>query len=163
MRIPVVIDVEASGFGRGGYPIEVGVVLPDGSPHCYLIAPVRGWTSWDEEAEAVHGISRELLDNHGRPAREVAERLNMLLGGKTVYSDAWAFDMPWLGKLYDAVNMEQKFRVGALQELMTPQQLESWKAVRLSVEQELSLKRHRASGDARILQETFRRTSGLAA
>lgn len=163
MRIPVVIDVEASGFGRGGYPIEVGVVLPDGSPHCYLIAPERGWTSWDEEAEAVHGISRELLDMHGRPAREVAERLNALLGGKTVYSDAWAFDMPWLGKLFDAVHLEQKFRVAALQELMSPQQIESWRTVRHGVEKDLDLKRHRASGDARILQETFRRSLGQAA
>ena len=30
---PIVIDVEASGFGKGSYPIEVGVVLPDGSRH----------------------------------------------------------------------------------------------------------------------------------
>jgi len=163
MRMPVVIDVESSGFGRGGYPIEVGLVLPDGSPHCFLISPVRGWTNWDEEAESVHGISREVLDMHGRPARDVAERLNALLAGKTVYSDAWAFDMPWLGKLFDAVGMEQTFRVAALQELMTPQQFDSWSTVRLSVEQDMKLKRHRASGDARILQETFRRTSGQAA
>lgn len=158
MRMPVVIDVESSGFGRGGYPIEVGLVLPDGSPHCYLIAPVRGWNSWDEEAETVHGISREVLDMHGRPALEVAKRLNALLGGKTVYSDAWAFDMPWLGKLFDAVGLKQQFRIAALQELMTPQQLDSWRSVRIGVEQEMKLKRHRASSDARILQETYRRT-----
>ena len=38
---PIIIDIEASGFGRGSYPIEVGLVLPDGTPHCFLIAPDR--------------------------------------------------------------------------------------------------------------------------
>ena len=26
-----VLDIEASGFGRGSYPIEIGFVLPDGN------------------------------------------------------------------------------------------------------------------------------------
>jgi hypothetical protein len=34
-----VIDVEASGFGRGSYPIEVGFVLPDGEAVCTLVRP----------------------------------------------------------------------------------------------------------------------------
>jgi len=156
--MPVIIDVEASGFGKGGYPIEVGLALPDGSPHCILVTPHRTWTMWDDSAEAVHGISREVLESHGRPAREVAERLNALLWEKTVYSDAWSFDMPWLAKLYDAVDLEQGFRVAALHEIMTPRQLEQWHQVKGEVERDLQLQRHRASGDARILQETYRRT-----
>lgn len=156
---PVIMDIEASGFGRGSYPIEVGLVLADGTPHCFLVAPVRNWTHWDPQAEQVHGISRATLEKYGRPVQDVAWRLNELLGGRTVYSDAWSFDMSWLGKLYDAANLPQRFRIAPLVDLMTQGQMAAWDAARAEVGQELALHRHRASGDARILQETFRRTS----
>ena len=29
-KLPPIIDVEASGFGRGSFPIEVGFVMADG-------------------------------------------------------------------------------------------------------------------------------------
>lgn len=160
---PIIIDVEASGFGKGSYPVEVGVVLPDGSRHCYLITPARTWNSWDAEAEEIHGISRELLLTYGRPLQDVAWRLNELLRNKTVYSDAWAFDMSWLGKLYDAANMQQRFRVAGIAELIDEQQRSCWHEVKREVAEEMGLRRHRASGDARILQETWRRLSRRAA
>ena len=160
---PIIIDVEASGFGRGSYPIEVGLALPDGSRHCYLIAPARAWKSWDDEAEKVHGISRETLQAHGRPLQDVAWRLNELLRRKTVYSDAWSFDMSWLGKLYDAANMRQTFRLADIAELMDEEQRGRWHAVKQAVSSELGLRRHRASGDARILQETWRGLNQRAA
>ena len=74
---PIFIDVEAAGFGRGSYPIEVGLAMPDGQSYCYLIRPEPEWTFWDDKAEAVHAISRDILQHHGRPAREtraMAER-----------------------------------------------------------------------------------------
>lgn len=154
---PIIIDVEASGFGKGSYPVEVGVVLPDGSRHCYLISPARNWTFWDEQAERIHGISRDALLTHGRPLQDVAWRLNELLRNKTVYCDAWSFDMSWLGKLFDAANMSQTFRVADIAELMDEDQRNRWHAVKQQVADELGLRRHRASGDARILQETWRR------
>lgn len=160
---PIIIDVEASGFGMGSYPIEVGVVLPDGTAHCFLIAPARAWTSWDPQAEKVHGIARDVLETYGRPLQDVAWRLNELLRDKIVYSDAWGFDMSWLGKLYDAANLPQTFRVAPLQELMKEQQMAAWDETKSRVMEELSLQRHRASGDARILQETYRRTERIAA
>ena len=90
---PIIIDVEASGFGQGSYPIEIGIALADGSRHCFLVAPARSWKHWDTEAEKVHGISRELLSSHGRPIQDIAWRLNELLRTRTVYSDAWSFDI----------------------------------------------------------------------
>lgn len=156
---PIIIDIEASGFGTGSYPIEVGVVLSDGSPHCYLIAPARSWRHWDDQAEMIHGISRELLSDHGRPLQEVAWRLNELLHHRTVYSDAWSFDMSWLGKLFDAADIQQGFRIASIVELMDEQQRDRWHAVKRQVVEEMRLRRHRASGDARILQETWRRLS----
>jgi hypothetical protein len=160
---PIVIDIEASGFGRGSYPVEVGLVLPDGARHCYLIAPARHWRHWDEEAERIHGITREALSNYGRSLDDVASRLNALLGRKTAYSDAWSFDMSWLGKLYDAAGIRQTFRVADITGLIDEEQRGRWHAVKQQVVEELGLRRHRASGDARILQETWRRVSRRAA
>ncbi len=157
--VPIVVDIEASGFGRGSYPLEIGLVLPDGSRHCFLIAPARDWTHWDEAAEKLHGISRALLASHGRPLQDVAWRLNELLRNKTAYSDAWSFDLSWMGKLFDAANMHQTFRIAALTELLDEDQLDRWNTVKQKVTEELGLRRHRASGDARILQETWRRIS----
>ena len=42
----ITIDVEASGFGVGSYPIEVGVAFPDGGTQCYLIKPEHDWIHW---------------------------------------------------------------------------------------------------------------------
>ena len=155
--VPTVIDIEASGFGRGSYPLEIGLVLPDSSRHCFLISPARDWTHWDEGAEKLHGISRALLASHGRPLHDVAWRLNEMLRNKTAYSDAWSFDLSWMGKLFDAADMHQAFRIAALAELLDEDQLDRWNSVKLKVAEELGLRRHRASGDARILQETWRR------
>ena len=79
LEAPTVIDVEASGFGKGSYPIEVGFVLPDGRGDCMLIRPGPQWRHWDVAAERLHHISRALLEERGRPARDVAERLNAQL------------------------------------------------------------------------------------
>jgi hypothetical protein len=155
---PAILDVEASGFGSTSYPLEIGVVLADGTPHCFLVMPARGWNTWDAEAEQVHGISRNTVEAHGRPAEEIAWRLNGLLYGQTVYSDAWSQDMSWVGKLFDKVNMPQKFHIAALRDLISEQQYQVWDETRRLVERELNLRRHRASGDARILQETYRRS-----
>ena len=51
---PAVLDVEASGFGRESYPIEVGYVLSGGQTYCSLIRPLPEWTHWDPQAERVH-------------------------------------------------------------------------------------------------------------
>lgn len=160
---PIIIDVEASGFGRGSYPIEVGVVLPDGTRHCYLIAPARSWRHWDDDAERIHGISREVLMTHGRPLQEVAWRLNELLRDKTVYSDAWSFDLSWLGKLYDAAHLLQAFRVADIADLVDEAQRVRLQALKREVAGEMGLGRHRASRDACMLQEAWRRLVRQAA
>ncbi len=96
---PAVIDVEASGFGPGSYPIEVGMVLPNGKTHCYLIRPAPGWTHWDPVAEAVHGIRREILQARGVAIEEVARALNEILHDETIYTDGWGHDRSWLALL----------------------------------------------------------------
>ena len=41
---PLIIDVEASGFGATSYPIEVGVALDGRDNFCSLILPASDWT-----------------------------------------------------------------------------------------------------------------------
>ena len=155
--LPAVIDIEASGFGRESYPIEVGVVLPDGTCCCYLIKPDCDWTYWDCKAEQVHGIPRELLLEKGVDPRQVAMDLNDLLCGSKVYSDAWSFDLSWLGKLYNIAELTQLYNLESLRALMSEQQSELWHETKEMVIHDFNLKRHRASADAKILQETMRR------
>ena len=48
--VPPIIDLEASGFGRGSYPIEVGYALEDRQTVSYLVKPASDWQHWSEEA-----------------------------------------------------------------------------------------------------------------
>lgn len=156
--IPVILDIEASGLGRGSYPIEVGYVLADGRSQCCLIKPLDDWQKWDKAAEKLHGISRAQLFLRGIDVVAAAELLNRELGGLTVYSDAWGNDQSWLALLFDCAERVQGFRIAALRELLDDNQLQQWTDTRQTVERELALGRHRASNDARILQQTYLRT-----
>lgn len=152
---PAVLDIEASGFGHDSYPIEVGVVLPDGQGYCSLIRPAPTWTHWDPAAERVHRIGRATVIRHGRDPVEVATQLNQRLNGLTVYCDGWAHDYSWLGLLFDAAGLSPSFRLENLRALLTDQEAAFWAILKQQVTQEMRLQRHRASSDARILQHTL--------
>ena len=156
MHIPAIIDLEASGFGRGSYPIEVGVALEDGTIHAMLIAPADGWDHWDESAEKIHGISREYLKEHGKTVREVAIFLNDLCSGQTLYSDAWSFDSSWLGRLFDEAEIVQRFRLDTITRLLNEDELERWSDVKDQTGQGLGLELHRAANDVKLLRETYK-------
>lgn len=156
--IPPVLDVEASGFGQGSYPVEVGYVLPNGDRGCALVRPEADWTHWDQEAACLHQIDRTTLQTLGRSVADVAVWLNGILRGRVVYSDAWGQDLSWIGRLYDRAGMQPSFRLEALQVLMSENQLRNWLRAREEVQSELRLRRHRASADAWLIQQTFLRT-----
>lgn len=157
---PLVIDVEASGFGVGSYPIEVGVAMPDGKVRCMIVRPEPEWVHWDEKAQSLHGITREILLEHGSPVREVAEQLNEWLTGEIVYSDAWGNDSSWLALLFDTAGISQRFKLESLRALLSEQQVSVWHETKDQVDRETDCQRHRASHDAKVLQQTFLRTSG---
>lgn len=153
---PCVIDIEASGFGRASYPIEIGYVRADGVSMCTLVRPEPDWTHWDGGAEGVHGITRELLQRHGRPAQQVAQMLNEGLAGLVVYCDAWAHDYPWLARLFDAAQCSPAFKLESVATLLDePRLVQLPGAQRLALSR-LGLARHRASSDARALQLALR-------
>ncbi len=158
---PPIIDLEASGFGRGSYPIEVGFALENRDIHSFLIKPEDDWTHWSEEAEQIHGITREQLHAEGMSIEEIALKLNEILRGQTLYSDAWSFDSSWIGRLYDSAGIVQRFRIETINKLLKPEQVEHWHPTKEAVLQELGLKAHRAAIDVQVLQETYLRVSQL--
>lgn len=157
MKQPAFIDVEASGFGRGSYPIEIGFVDPEGGLFCTLVQPEADWTHWDAEAAALHGIERGLLSSHGKPVAWVARQLNARLAGQTVYCDGWAQDYPWIARLFDAAEDAPAFKLDDLRKLLSEEQAARWGGVVAQVREELSLGRHRASSDAKVLQIALQR------
>jgi hypothetical protein len=157
-RPPIILDIEASGFGPVSYPIEIGVILDDGRKYCSLVQPRSDWTHWDPHAEAMHGISRDTLLAHGRPAIEVAGTLNELLRGRTAYTDGWVVDRPWLDRLYEAAAIHCEFTLSALEMILSEEQMLHWSAVKQRLLDDQRAQRHRASYDAAVIQQTFERT-----
>jgi len=160
-NIPLVIDLEASGFGRGSYPIEVGVADENQKVMSRLIKPFDHWTHWDEAAFKIHGISRDSLVESGVEPREVALALNEKFVGKILYTDGWSFDSSWLGLLFEEAQVFQRFKLEALTKILTQDQLVIWDQTKKDIAQELNHTRHRASVDAQILQLTYLRTLEL--
>ncbi|ASP37732.1 hypothetical protein CHH28_03160 [Bacterioplanes sanyensis] len=160
-QLPAIIDLEASGFGRGSYPIEVGFALEDRVVHSFLIRPAPTWLHWSDEAQQIHGISREQLAEEGISVREVALQMNQLLRDKTLYSDAWSFDSSWVGRLFDEAELVQRFRIETINRLLTPTQMEAWHDTKQRLWQQQPFHRHRAANDVKVLQETYRQVVGM--
>jgi len=161
-RLPVILDLEASGFGAESYPIEVGLALETGATACYLIRPHPDWRHWDPASERLHGLTRDQLVKFGRPVREVAQSLNRLLEAQTVYSDAWSYDHGWISRLFDAAGLLPGFKLDSLQRLFCEAQYEIWNQTLEQVFAECASPRHRASNDARAIQLAYSRSSRLA-
>ncbi|MCG8668224.1 MAG: hypothetical protein MI867_02335, partial [Pseudomonadales bacterium] len=144
---PIILDIEASGFGSGSYPIEIGVALGDGRLLARLIKPMDHWTHWQESAEQVHGISRQRLVNEGCDPREVAMELNSLLENKTVYTDGWGVDRSWLALLFYEAHVIQRFKLESIYTLLSEEQLDSWSEHRDRVLSLTGMVPHRAGAD----------------
>jgi hypothetical protein len=168
IETPAFIDVEASGLGPRGYPIEVGLIDGRGATYCTLILPPPVWSgqdavAWDPAAECVHGITRAILKDYGKPLLDVARELNRIARGMTLFSDAWGNDYPWLARLFDAADMPMCFQVESSRKLLSEAEAGRWGAAKREVTAELKLTRHRASSDAKILQRTLLRVKGALA
>jgi hypothetical protein len=158
MTPPIILDIEASGFGKNSYPIEVGFIDESLNTWCALIKPELDWHHWDSSAESMHYITRESLLKHGKPAQLVAQALNEQLRDKTVYSDGWIHDFIWISLLFDSAKIPQRFKLEDLRNVLTSKQEAIWHDTKNLIQQELKIKRHRASVDAKVLQLTWQRT-----
>ncbi len=153
--VPTIIDIEASGFGAASYPIEVGVINDAGERFCCLIKPQGDWTHWDDKAESLHGISRQLLEEKGESVESVCHQLNQFLQGQVVYSDGWVVDDTWLIKLFHAAGVLMQFQVSSLEMILNEQQMSLWHVTKDNLFREMQEQRHRASSDAALIQNTF--------
>ncbi|MFL1466935.1 hypothetical protein ACQUWM_13210 [Marinobacter sp. DUT-3] len=152
---PAFIDFEASSLDLiASYPIEVGICLPDGQLHSWLIRPHVLWQDWSESAERIHGIDRSTLENEGTPVTEVAHSLNELLPDQ-VFCDAWTFDSFWLHRLYRVAGVQPAFQLESISMLLNSVQVRHWSAIRQDVINQLGLPVHRAANDALILHKTW--------
>lgn len=109
LQTAIWIDVEASGLGAGSYPIEIGWATFDGLAQGLLIRPAPGWIHWDPQAEALHGIERDLLFTCGLSVETIVANLGETLAGHLILSDAPEHDGPWLARLFDAAGAEMQF------------------------------------------------------
>lgn len=158
MNPPIILDIEASGFGKNSYPIEVGFIDESLNTWCSLIKPEDDWHHWDSEAERMHFISRDCLIKHGKSAKLVAQMLNEQLQNKTVYSDGWMHDFTWISLLFESAKIRQRFKLEDLRNVLTPKQEATWHNTKSKIQEELNIQRHRASVDAKVLQLTWQRT-----
>lgn len=151
-------DLEASSLDPSSYPFEAGwaTVHPDLSitSNAILIVPEPDWTDWSPQAEQVHCIRRCWLDEHGRPALEVAEAMNSVFGSGVVFSDAPQFEALWTRRLYDAVGLRRTWRIGDAIPLLratAPSKADnSWLSAHLE-----DTRLHRADLDALVLAEGY--------
>lgn len=106
------IDIEASGLMKGSFPVEAGWYV-DGVFGHQIIDPSKHWDTnkWDIDAEAMHGLSLQLLISKGTHPVKVAAHLNRALTGKLVFSDSPELDATWLDDLYQKAKMTRAFEL----------------------------------------------------
>lgn len=159
--LPWILDIEASGIHEDSYPIQVA--WSNGlARHSCFVKPEPSWMQWDAMAEEIHGISRQCLMRKGLPVRKVANMMNELLHGLTLYSDAIQFDQAWCKKLFDAAEIDMQFEIADFWLLLTPyvpvnirseHDLTDWiQKIELKARSSLgSNLEHRADGDVSLL------------
>lgn len=101
----VFLDFEASSLSKKSVPIEVAWVFQDGRSRSELIRPAADWDDWSSEAEAIHGISRELLLAEGIPVERIAAEMVEELTGHDLYASAPSWDGKWLSVLLRAAGL----------------------------------------------------------
>ncbi len=130
-----VIDITASGTGRESFPVEVAIVLASGQHYEALIKPVEGWNVWSKQAERLHGIPLQRLEQFGKSVEQVCNDINRLCEQYTVYSDCWVMDNYWLDKLYFAAGIEKTIRCSPIEAILDDEQLVTWKDKKLFIDE----------------------------
>lgn len=95
------IDVESSAL-VSGYPVEVAFCDDGLNVSKWLVRPHERWAAlnWNDEAQAIHGLSQAYLQAEGMPAEQVAAEIaDRLTGIRFIWSDNPAYDAHWLGHL----------------------------------------------------------------
>lgn len=121
-----VIDFQTCGSSPSSYPIEIAVVLFNGTIYHSLIKPPSNWHYWSMKSEKIHGISREMLENCGKSFNDVCVDLNEVCGGHTIFCDRWEHDSMCLKKLYAAADLSPSFKLSPIGHLLDEADLNTW-------------------------------------
>jgi len=95
----VFLDFEASSLSKHSYPVEIAWVFEDGRSRSFLVKPKSGWTDWSADAEKIHGISRDRLQEEGNDIELVVGELMAELSGHELYASSPSWDGKWLSAL----------------------------------------------------------------
>lgn len=109
-----VIDVESSGLDLSvSYPIEIAWLSLSDEFDEFLINPntASNWDYWSDDSALIHNISRSQCVSDGLHVIEAANRLNSLLNGCLVISDAVGFDMTWIDRLFAEAGTNRDFDI----------------------------------------------------
>lgn len=94
--LPPILDFEASSLSDGSYPVTAGLVV-NGEVSYWIIKPQPDWIDWSLASQAIHGIKRSYLMEHGVSALQVADEMQSLLrNSPIVYSDNPYWETRWL-------------------------------------------------------------------
>lgn len=167
MKGVAIIDFEASCLPEDNfsYPIEVALAKVGGPTRSWLIRPTAEWEYWDwsDDAEALHGISRALLQREGLPVRQVLAELKEEAAGCDVYADC-DLDAYWLETLAAACKEPLPFPVRYVGELLSQRGFERREVLAaLNRAKEERPTEHIARDDARRLAMTLRLLSAAHA
>lgn len=160
---PPVIDVEASGIGRHGYPIEVGYVLSDGRCASLMIRPPAHWTFWSAEAECLHGVSRDRLCRDGLDIPDVCQALDAALGARALLSDAWSYDWGWISLLYAEIGRSPPFVLESVRRMLSEDDIAAWHPELAVARARFQSGRHQAVHDAIAIQRALCRIKRIDA
>ncbi len=151
----VAIDFEAFCLPIHGrsYPIEVGVADEQGAVRSWLIRPVVQWASWTwtEEAEILHGLTRDQLFDEGLSIETVGAELAEVLRGRRAIADSYLDDY-WMRTLMAAAGRMRHPSIEHIDTIIDQLGLKDneVRACVATLEQQ-AFRRHRAGDDARWL------------
>ncbi len=152
----IIVDIEASGLHFDSYPIEIALRISN-KTYTWLIKPESDWHYWSEEAESLHGISLNHLNNHGISAFQVANEINSCLSETTglIYSDAAAWDNDWMKTLFYAAGISPCFTILPIQDFMDITQQEVFFDKFDQLAKSDKYKVHRAGDDVEMIEKAY--------
>jgi hypothetical protein len=119
----VYIDFEASGLHQHSFPIEVAWAGPVIEEKAFFLKPHPTWLrdQWDDNAELLHGISLNSIDESGIAPDHIAKQLQLDCRGKVLLTDGVEFDQNWLAMLFEAGGLQCLYRIMDVQVWMGQQ------------------------------------------
>ena len=119
-------------------------------------------SAWDENAQSLHGILREDLEQQGLDPIVICRELNAALADKKVVSDAPDWDSFWLNRLHKAAQIAATYTLAHFTEIMPDLPAPHREQV-ISQANMVAPHLHRACADVKHMQTLHRLADELAA